>query len=176
VSVKSVGDVETKAGVDVTEDEDTSRVRSSTKSAPGGSRRRIGWRLGALGAVLAGAFCFLLVKGLSGSLDYFETVDQAVAHKAMLGTRTFRLEGLVVPGTVHRTNDGVSFVASGSRYKVDVTNSSNPPQLFQPNIPVVVVGHFSGATFVSDQIIVDHSAQYIEEHPTRVKAPNGTTR
>jgi cytochrome c-type biogenesis protein CcmE len=57
-----------------------------------------------------------------------------------------------------------------------VHNTGSPPQLFQPNVPVVVVGHFTGGTFVSNQIIVDHSAQYIEQHPGRVRAPNGTTR
>jgi cytochrome c-type biogenesis protein CcmE len=139
-------------------------------------RRRSSWRLFAVGAVFVGAMCFLIVKGLSGSLDYFETVDQAVVHKAMLGSRTFRLEGLVVPGTVHRTASGVTFLAAGSEHRVVVTNTGNPPQLFQPDIPVVVVGHFAGATFVSDQIIVDHTAQYVEEHPQRVEAPNGTRR
>ncbi|MGD0321646.1 MAG: cytochrome c maturation protein CcmE [Acidimicrobiales bacterium] len=146
-------------------------ARSSTKE-----RRRFPWRLGVLGAVLVGAFCFLLVKGLSSSLDYFETVDQAVSHKAMLGTRTFRLEGLVVPGTVHRFANGVTFVAAGSHHRVVVSNTGNPPQLFQPDIPVVVVGHFTGSRFVSNQIIVDHSPQYIEAHPRRVRAPNGTKR
>jgi hypothetical protein len=29
---------------------------------------------------------------------------------------------------------------------------------------------------VSNQIIVDHTAQYIEKYPNRVKAPNGSTR
>lgn len=150
-----------------------------TSSRPPGHtdrpRRKFPWRLGVLGAVLVGAFCFLLVKGLSSSLDYFETVDQALSQKAMLGGRTFRLEGLVVPGTVHRTGGGVSFVAAGTHGRVDVTNSTNPPQLFQPDIPVVVVGHFDGATFVSNQIIVDHTSQYIEQHPARVRAPNGTS-
>jgi cytochrome c-type biogenesis protein CcmE len=125
---------------------------------------------------LVGAFCFLLAKGLSSSIDYFETVDQAMAQKAMLGTRDFRLEGLVVPGTVHRAGDSVTFVAAGTHDRVLVTNTGNPPQLFQPDIPVVVVGHFSGARFLSNQIIVDHSASYIEAHPERVKAPNGTSR
>ena len=55
------------------------------------------------------AFAFLLVKGLGSSLDYFETVDQALAHKATLGSQTFRLEGVVVPGSVHRIHGGVSF-------------------------------------------------------------------
>jgi len=129
-----------------------------------------------VGAVLVAAFALLLVKGLGSSLDYFETVDQAIHSKAMLGTRTFRLEGLVVPGTVHRRPGGVDFVASGSKARIDVVNTGNPPELFQSDIPVVVVGHFAGATFVSNQIIVDHTAQYVARHPSRVKAPNGSTR
>ena len=115
-------------------------------------------------------------RGSGSSLNYFETVDQAVAHKATLGSQTFRLEGVVVPGTVHRIPGGVAFVAAGTVHRVDVVNHGNPPQLFQPDIPVVVVGHFSGSSFVSDQLIVDHSAQYIQQHPNRVRAPNGTTR
>jgi len=129
-----------------------------------------------VGAILVGAFAVLLVEGLGSSLDYFETVDQAVAHRATLGSQTFRLEGVVVPGTVHRIPGGVAFVASGTRHRVDVVNHGNPPQLFQPDIPVVVVGHFAGSSFVSDQLIVDHSAQYVQAHPNRVRAPNGTTR
>jgi cytochrome c-type biogenesis protein CcmE len=135
------------------------------------------WRLGVVGAVLVGAFVFLLVEGLGSSLNYFETVDQALAHKTTLGSQTFRLEGVVEPGTVHRIAGGVAFVATGTgAHKVAVINHGNPPQLFQPDIPVVVVGHFAGSTFISDQLIVDHTAQYVQEHPNRVRAPNGTTR
>jgi len=147
---------------------------TSARRHPGAdsaAARRTRRRLLVVGVVLVAAFGFLLVKGLGGSLDYFETVDQAVAHRATLGTRTFRLEGVVVPGTVHRLADGVRFVAAGSAHRVPVLNHGNPPQLFQPDIPVVVVGHFRGGTFVSDQIIVDHSAQYVEQHPNRVKVP-----
>ncbi|HLN42771.1 MAG TPA: cytochrome c maturation protein CcmE [Acidimicrobiales bacterium] len=144
---------------------------------PGGPGRRVSrWRLWVVGAVLVGAFAFLLVEGLGSSLNYFETVDQALAHKTMLGTQTFRLEGVVVPGTVRRIPGGVAFVAAGTVHRVDVVNHGNPPQLFQPDIPVVVVGHFSGSSFVSDQLIVDHTAQYVQDHPNRVRAPNGTTR
>lgn len=139
--------------------------------------RRQRRRLLVVGAILVGAFVFLLVKGLGSSLDYFETVDQAVQSKAMLGTKTFRLEGLVVPGTVHRHDGGVDFVAAGTHDRIDVVNSGNPPELFQPNIPVVVVGHFAGGSFVSNQIIVDHTAQYVAKYPNRVRgAPKGSTR
>jgi cytochrome c-type biogenesis protein CcmE len=148
----------------------------SPSPSPSPSARRQRRRLLVVGAVLVAAFAFLLVKGLGSSLDYFETVDQALQSKAVLGTKTFRLEGLVVPGSVHRHDGGVDFVASGSQGRIDVVNTGNPPQLFQPDIPVVVVGHFSGATFVSNQIIVDHTAQYVAQYPNRVKAPNGSTR
>lgn len=147
-------------------------VGSPTSRAATRQRRR----LLLVGAVIAAAFVFLVVKGLGSSLDYFETVDQAISQKAALGTKTIRLEGLVVPGTVQKTRDGVNFVAAGTHDRIAVTNTGNPPQLFQPDIPVVVVGHFDGSTFVSSQIIVDHTSQYIEQHPTRVKAPNGTVR
>ena len=145
-------------------------------TTPGTARRRVSWRLWVAGAVLVGAFIFLLVMGLGGSLNYFETVDQAIAHKATLGSRTFRLEGIVVPGTVQRNPQGVRFVAAGTHHRVVVVNTGEPPQLFQPDIPVVVVGHFSGGTFYSDQVIIDHSAQYIQAHPGRVRAPNGSVR
>jgi cytochrome c-type biogenesis protein CcmE len=143
---------------------------------PGGAGGPHRLRYVVVGAVLVGALAFLLAKGLGGSLDYFETVDQAVAHQAQLGGRTFRLEGLVVPGSIVTTASGVDFVAAGSRYRVPVHDTGSPPQLFQPDVPVVVVGHFAGGVFLSDQILVDHSAQYIEQHPGRVRAPNGTTR
>lgn len=133
-------------------------------------------RLLVLGLVLVAAAAFLVVKGIGGSLDYFETVDQAVAHESMLQGKTFRLEGLVEPGTVHQVRGGVEFVAGGSKHKIRVVNHGSPPQLFQPDIPVVVVGHFAGSGFVSDQIIVDHTAQYVAAHPARVRAPNGSIR
>jgi cytochrome c-type biogenesis protein CcmE len=148
--------------------------RTASNAAP--ARRTKRWRLWVVAAILVGAFALLLVEGLGSSLNYFETVDQALAHKTMLGSQTFRLEGVVVPGTVHRIPDGVAFVASGTKHRVDVVNHGNPPQLFQPDIPVVVVGHFSGSSFISDQLIVDHTAQYTQAHPNRVRAPNGTAR
>jgi cytochrome c-type biogenesis protein CcmE len=139
--------------------------------------RRTRVRLLIVFALLAGAIAYLLVEGLGSSLDYFDTVSQAIAHKARIGTTVIRLEGLVVPGTVHRTARGADFDVSGGGHDVVVHNTGFPPQLFQPNIPVVVVGHFESPgsdLFVSNQIMVKHSATYIAAHPTRVRAPNGT--
>ena len=136
-------------------------------------------RLTVVFVVLGAAVVFLLVEGLGSSLNYFDTVDQAVAHRASLGTATFRLEGVVVPGTIARTSSGADFAISEGDQRLAVESSGSPPQLFQPDIPVVVVGHFASTgsdVFVSNQIMVKHSAQYIAAHPGRVTSPNGSVR
>ena len=130
--------------------------------------------------VLALAILALLSQGILHSLNYFETVDQVLAKRASFGTETMRLEGVVKPGTITRTSSGASFTLEGSGAKeVYVDAHGSPPQLFQADIPVVVVGHFTSATsltFDGTQILVKHTASYIAEHPKRVRAPNGTTR
>jgi cytochrome c-type biogenesis protein CcmE len=143
------------------------------------TRRRTRRRLWFVAAVLVAAFVFLLVEGLGSSLDYFDTVDQALAHRGTLGTSTFRLEGLVVAGTIRRTAVGTDFTVSEGIEQVSVDNVGSPPELFAQNIPVVVVGHFAGSgseLFLSNQIMVKHSPDYIAAHPNRVKAPNGSVR
>ena len=140
------------------------------------NRRRQRRRLALLGIVLLGAFTFLLVKGLTSSLNYFVTVDQAVRERATLGSSTLQLEGLVVPGSVTQEPGGVSFVMESSGVQQAVVNTGSPPELFQANIPVVVVGHFSGDLFRSDQILVKHTASYVAQYPNRVKAPNGKSQ
>ena len=130
--------------------------------------------------VLALAIFALLSQGLLHSLNYFDTVDQVLAARAKIGTSEIRLEGVVKPHTVDRTARGASFVVTGSgSNQVDVVETGTPPQLFQANIPVIVVGHFASATssiFDGTQIMVKHTASYIAAHPGRVRAPNGSVR
>jgi cytochrome c-type biogenesis protein CcmE len=159
--------------------EPTAAVQSRPAPALPPARRRRRTRLWVIFAVLAGAFAFLLVEGLGSSLDYFDTVNQALAHRGTLGTTTFRLEGTVVPGSIHSTAAGADFTIGQGANTVQVTNTGSPPALFQSNIPVVVVGHFTTPTsleFVSNGILVKHSPNYIAKYPTRVKAKNGTVR
>jgi len=140
------------------------------------SRRRT---IGVL-VVLALAVLALLSQGLLHSLNYFDTVDEVLASRAKIATSTIRLEGVVKPHTIERTAQGASFWLTGSgTHQVYVISHGTPPQLFQANIPVVVVGHFTSktsTTFDGTQIMVKHTASYIAQHPTRVKAPNGTSR
>jgi cytochrome c-type biogenesis protein CcmE len=126
-----------------------------------------------LGLILAG-LGFVLFKGASSALEYYLTVQQANAHRATLGTSTFRMEGVVVPGSIDPTPSGVDFTIRYNHAEDRVVEIGNPPQLFQPNIPVVIQGHFQGNEFISDLIMVKHSSNYIAEHPNRIKYAGGT--
>jgi cytochrome c-type biogenesis protein CcmE len=133
-------------------------------------------RYAVVGLVLVGALVFLVAKGIGTALNFYLPADQAVAQEASLGGKTINLEGVVEPGSVHQTANGVDFVVTSGATKVTVDNTGTPPELFQPNIPVIAVGHFADQVFVSDQILVKHSADYIAKYPGRVTAPNGTKR
>jgi len=138
--------------------------------------RRTKRRLWFVAALLVATIGFLVFKVLTSAIVYFKTASEAVADRASLGHSTFQIEGVVEPGTVHLDGSGgLSFVITSGKVKVPVTNSVAPPQLFQANIPVVLVGHFvgTGNDFASNQILVKHSNQYIAAHPNRVKGPNG---
>ena len=143
---------------------------------PAAVARRPVVRYVVVGLVLVGVLVFLLVKGLGSALDFYLPADQAVAQKATLGAKTFNLEGVVAPGSIRATTEGVDFVVTSGAIRLPVTNTGSPPQLFQANIPVIAVGHFSGDTFVSDEILVKHSATYIAQYPGRVTAPDGSKR
>ncbi|HVB00416.1 MAG TPA: cytochrome c maturation protein CcmE [Acidimicrobiales bacterium] len=144
------------------------------------ARRETRRRLRLVFFVIALAIGFLLYKTLSGAVTYFKTVDQALSSRNILGDADFQLEGVVLAHSISRPNPTtVDFVIGGSAHnKISVTNSGEPPELFQANVPVVLVGHFVGTSdrFQSDQILVKHSNSYIAAHPGRVRAPNGSVR
>ena len=128
------------------------------------------WRRRLVAAlVVAGALGFLLFEGLNNATVYFKTADQAVADRASLGARQFRIEGTVEPGVRQQGGSTLfSIVANG--VSVPVVDSAQPPQLFKAGIPVVLEGHWQGNVYAADQIMVKHSASYTEAHPSRLKS------
>ncbi|HUR78030.1 MAG TPA: cytochrome c maturation protein CcmE [Acidimicrobiales bacterium] len=129
------------------------------------SRRRSAILLGVAVAVAGG----LLWQGLRNATVYFKTVDEAVAEQAQLGGRRFRLEGIVLAGSVRTRGDGVDFVVTENDAEIRVRHVGDPPELFRPNIPVVLEGHFRGDRFLSDRILVKHTEEYRTDNPDRVK-------
>ena len=119
--------------------------------------------------VVVAALGFLLAQGLGNATVYFKTADEAVAQKASLGDRRFRIEGTVVPGSVSQAGQDVAFSIASKSVQVPVRHHGDPPELFKPGIPVVLEGRFRGDLFTSDRIMVKHSESYIARHPERVR-------
>ena len=147
---------------------------TETRAAPARSGRR---RLWLAGAVIAAALGFLVLRGLGDATVYFKTADEALAEREELDDRRFRLEGAVVPGSVRPVRSGVEFEVRGTGGgTVDVVHQGDPPELFQPDVPVVLEGRFEGDHYASDRIMVKHSSEYRAENPERVDRYVGKDR
>ncbi len=124
--------------------------------------------VGVLGVLLV-ALVFMAFQGLSNATVFFRNADEAVAERAELGDKRFRLQGTVVPGSVEPDGTAVRFVVEHDDVQVEVLHQGDPPELFQPDIPVVVEGRWSESDpwFASDRILVKHSEEYEAENPDR---------
>jgi cytochrome c-type biogenesis protein CcmE len=147
------------------------RVRPPRARTLLGSRARL---LVAI-VVIVGAIGYLLYEGLGNAAVYFRTTDQAVAQKATLGTRRFRIEGTVQPG-LRTVGDAVDFSITANGVTVPVVHRGPQPQLFKAGVPVVLEGHWStdATYYASDTILVKHDENYKTSHPDRLKQAGAT--
>ena len=138
-----------------------------TVDAPARTRRRGSPIAVVVLVVLVLAAGFVLVRGLRDATVFFYRADEAVARRDELGERRFRLQGTVLEG-VARSGEAVRFAVEANGVAVDVDHQGDPPELFEPGIPVVLEGHWEGDRFASDRILVKHSSEYKAENPDRV--------
>jgi cytochrome c-type biogenesis protein CcmE len=157
----------------------TPRAHDATARRSGSSSRR--WL--AVGGVtlLIAALGVVLFKGLSDASLFYYNVDEAVAKQDVLGDQRFRMQGNVIDGTIDETDTGVTFVIAYGDQQLKVVNSGAPPELFQPEIPVILEGEFATddageitlddgqPVFNSDQILIRHDSTYDEENSDRIK-------
>jgi len=131
-------------------------------------RRRSLWAYGILAVVLV-AVGVVAYQGLTSASLYFYNADEAVDQRDALGDKRIRVQG-TVQDDVATTADGVTFTISFNGVDVPVVHDGDPPQLFEPGIPVVLEGHWStdAEPFLSDEILVKHDAQYEEDNGDRI--------
>ncbi len=139
------------------------------RTAPTQRRRRSPWAYGVLLAVVLG-LGVVVYQGLTSASLYFYNADEAVAQQADLGQKRFRLQGTVIGESIEPTDQGVDFTVAYNGAQVDVHHDGDPPELFQPGIPVVLEGRWdpSGDFFASDTIRVKHSEQYEADNGDRL--------
>jgi cytochrome c-type biogenesis protein CcmE len=112
----------------------------------------------------------VVYQALSSASLYFYNADEAVAQRDELGDKRFRLQGTVLGDTIDETSDGVEFTVAFNGVRVEAHHDGDPPELFQPGIPVVLEGRWSesGDWFASDRILVKHSEEYEADNSDRI--------
>jgi cytochrome c-type biogenesis protein CcmE len=130
--------------------------------------------------VLAGALGFIVFQARGATL-YFKNADEAVAQKASLGTKDFRLQGTVVSKRSRPVDGAIEFTVAYKGVSVRVRHSGSEPAMFKPGIPVVAEGHWNdaGTLFESHRLLVKHDADYKtydKDNPGRVDPSQSTNK
>lgn len=168
-----------------------------TPRAPRVRRRRGALPIVAVLLVLL-AIGALLFKTLGDASLFFKNVDEAVTERDDLGTKRFRMQGTVVPGTIVNGEvagrGAVMFTVSFNSVFADVASFDSPTELFKDGIPVVLEGQWvpraeadlvgadcdgapteaflggaeDGFYFETDRILVKHDASYEADNSERI--------
>lgn len=108
---------------------------------------------------LAGAGVLVSVA-LKKSVTYYHTPAEVVAHKVAAG-ESFRLGGLVAPGSLTRSADVLHFVVTDGSGEVAVTYRGLPPALFEEGKGVVATGRLDDhGVMMADQLLAKHDERY----------------
>lgn len=150
-----------------------------TPSPPSETAPARRWRNWAIMGVFVVAAAFVLYQALTSARVYFLNVDEAVAQRDSLGEETFRMQGTVTDEARTGTDGALVFTISFGGEEAEVHHiGDEPSDLFEIGQPVVAEGRWDGEQFVSSQVIVKHSEEYVEDNPDRVdydQAPGDST-
>jgi cytochrome c-type biogenesis protein CcmE len=108
----------------------------------------------------AGVAVGLVLNAFNSNLVFFYSPSQVVQKEAPQN-RTFRLGGLVQPGTVKRDGVKVSFLVTDTAQTVPVQYEGILPDLFKEGKGVVAQGQLQGGVFVAREVLAKHDENYM---------------
>jgi cytochrome c-type biogenesis protein CcmE len=115
--------------------------------------------LGVLGAV--GGATALVLNAFNSNLVFFYTPTQIASKEAPQG-RTFRVGGMVTPGSVAREGVTVRFVVTDTAQSVPVRYDGVLPDLFKEGKGVVAQGQLGpDGIFVAREVLAKHDENYM---------------
>ena len=122
-------------------------------------------RLAAIAAGIAvlGIAAALVLAAFQKNLVFFFTPTQVAAKEAP-HDRTFRVGGLVAPGSVKRAGDGVTvqFVVTDTAQSIPVVYKGILPDLFREGKGVVTQGRLGAdGVFVANEVLAKHDENYM---------------
>jgi cytochrome c-type biogenesis protein CcmE len=110
--------------------------------------------------VAVGAIAALVLNAFQSNLVFFFSPSQVVAKEAPMG-RTFRIGGLVEPGSVKRDGTRVNFVVTDSAHTVAVRYEGILPDLFKEGKGVVAQGQLRDGVFEAREVLAKHDENYM---------------
>ena len=114
-----------------------------------------------IAAVLCGGVVVFMLTVLQKNVVYLKPVSKAVSEREQQGSRSFRMGGTVVAGSITEPQGGgADFVLTEGGETARVQYSGSPPDLFKDCAPVVVEGHWQGTTFVTNRLLIRHGNEY----------------
>ena len=116
-----------------------------------------------VGVILAavGIAVALVLNAFQSNLVFFYSPSQVAANEAPTG-RTFRIGGLVQPGSLQRQGVEVHFVVTDNAKNVPVMYSGILPDLFKEGKGVVAQGQIGGdGVFVAKEVLAKHDENYM---------------
>ncbi|HLJ66200.1 MAG TPA: cytochrome c maturation protein CcmE [Chloroflexota bacterium] len=123
------------------------------------------------GTIILAAIGFLVYQGISNALVYYITPSELVSRGPAADGQSFRVGGLVEPGSVRwnpRTQT-VHFVLSDLKHSVAVVSHGQPPEMFRGGSGCVVEGVLRAGVFQATNLMVKHDGTY--KAPAPGKSP-----
>jgi cytochrome c-type biogenesis protein CcmE len=115
----------------------------------------------ALGLAALGVATALVLSAFNQNLVFFFTPSQVAANEAPLG-RTFRIGGMVLPGSVKREGVQVRFVVTDTAKEIPVVYSGQLPDLFKEGKGVVAQGSLGAdGVFKAREVLAKHDENYM---------------
>lgn len=117
----------------------------------------------AAGVAALGIAAALVLSAFEKNLVFFYTPTQVAANEAPQG-RSFRIGGLVAPGSVKRQPDGVTvhFVVTDTAKSMPVSYRGPLPDLFREGKGVVAQGKLGAdGLFSASEVLAKHDENYM---------------
>jgi cytochrome c-type biogenesis protein CcmE len=115
----------------------------------------------ALGLVALGVATALVLQAFQKNLVFFFSPTQVAAKEAPLG-RTFRIGGIVEPGSVKRDGVEVRFAVTDTAKTIPVLYRGSLPDLFREGKMVVAQGQLrDDGVFQAREVLAKHDENYM---------------
>ena len=131
----------------------------------------------AVGVAALGIAAALVLSAFQKNLVFFFTPSQVAANEAPQG-RSFRIGGMVVPGSLKREGVNVEFTVTDTAKSMRVTYRGQLPDLFREGKGVVAQGQLGAdGMFRASEVLAKHDENYMPpEAADAVKRAQQTVR